>query len=713
MIFVQLSLQTMLNKETVSAFFRERSSRPLPYKEIVELMGLSRPEARALKRLLREMLRDGELVLNRRGMYGPAEEMNTSVGYFEAHRDGYGFVIPEKPGERDFFIPPKGTAGAMRGDRVIVRVENWKKREARVLKVLERSFSKVLGTFEITKAGSFIRPKERSISFDLYVAPDNRGQAKNRDLVIAEIISYPTDKRPPSAKIIKVIERPDSPAEEVELIIDEFNLPRRFPKDVSDEAKMLLSNPPDSGHRERREDLRNLTTVTIDGERARDFDDAVSIQASGRGYRLWVHIADVGHYVPWNSALDLEARKRGTSVYFPDRVIPMLPKELSEDLCSLKPKVDRNAFTVEMEFDRSGTMLHVRFYSSLINSNERMTYTSVRKIVIDREPEERARYGALLHDFELMSELCHILRNRRFKRGSLDFDLPEPEILLDIQGSPEAIIKAERNFAHMIIEEFMIAANEAVADHIETAGIPCLYRIHEEPDPVKLENVIQIVRQFARIGGRQITPKDFAGLLRSIKDSPHEEIVNYIILRSLKQARYSVTNVGHFGLASASYTHFTSPIRRYPDLVVHRILRELLTKKIFSDQRRKELESLLPDIAFSSSRTERTADDAEYQVVKAMRAWFMKDRIGETFAAKISGVTPYGLRIRLDDYYIEGFLHVSAMSDDFYQFNEKTMRMHGRNTKRSYRIGQALTVRVDKVDLQEREIIFGLEEKRD
>jgi len=698
----------MLTKETISAFFRENTSRPLPFKDIARLMGLSKPESRALKRLLRQMLSDGEIVLNRKGMYGPAEEMNLVTGYFEAHRDGYGFVVPEKPGERDFFIPPKATQGAMKGDRVMVRVENWKKREARIIRVLERSYAKVLGTFDITKAGAFIKPKDRSIPFDLYVGPNDRGNAKNRDMVIAEIIAFPTDKRPPAAKIVRVVERPQDPAAEVELIIDEFSLPRRFPKAASDAAKLLYARAGSEERKEKRRDLRDLATVTIDGERAKDFDDAVSIARTDKGYRLWVHIADVGFYVPWGTPLDLEARERGTSVYFPDRVIPMLPKELSEDLCSLRPKVDRNSFTVEMEFDRSGRKMNARFFPSLIRSDERMTYTSVRKILVDHDEQERTKYHYLLNDFGLMGDLCNILRSRRFERGSLDFDLPEPEVLLDLQGNPEAIIRSERNFAHMVIEEFMIAANEAVAEYIENLGVPCIYRIHEEPDPMKLEGVLKVVRQFARTGGKAMTPKDFAGLLASIKDTAHEEIINYIVLRSLKQARYSATNVGHFGLASGSYTHFTSPIRRYPDLVVHRVLREIITKRVISDQRKKELETLLPDIAFSSSRRERLADDAENTVIRALRAWFMKDKVGDSVEGKIVGISPYGLKIRLNDWYVEGFLHVSSMTDDFYQYNDRTMRFSGRHTNRSFRIGQDITVRVDKVDLEDREIVFGL-----
>jgi ribonuclease R len=708
----------MVNKETILSFFREKTGKPLSFRDIAARMGLGKPEGRALKRLLREMIREGEVVLTRKGLYGPSRDMSLVNGYFEAHRDGFGFVIPEKPGERDLFIPPNAGMGAMDGDRVIARVEQWERRSGRVIRILERAVTRVVGRLDVAKEATYVKPRNKAIPFDLYVAPNARGGAKNGDSVIAEIIAYPTDKRPPSGKVVKIIKRPEDPQSEIEAIIDEFSLSPRFPKHANDEAKLLQSGGEHEGavgtsdrkgiRTPKRKDLRSLSTVTIDGERARDFDDAVSVSLTDYGYKLWVHIADVGFYVPWGTALDVEARRRGTSVYFPDRVIPMLPKELSEDICSLKPALERFAFTVEMDFDGHGSKRGAKFYPSVIKSDERMTYTSVKKILVDRDEDERARYKHLLSDFEIMGELCGILRDVRLARGSLDFDLPEPEILLDLQGNPEAIIRAERNFAHMIIEEFMIAANESVAEYIEGREVPCIYRIHEEPDPMKMEDVLRVVKSFGMAPNRTFKPKDFPSLLKSIKGMPGEEVVNYIVLRSLKQARYSPTNVGHFGLASVSYTHFTSPIRRYPDLVVHRILREVVSRKQISDKIRRELETALPDIAFSSSRTERLSDDAERAAVNAMRVWFMKDKVGDEFEGKIVGVTPYGLRVRLRDFYVEGFLHVSHMTDDFYQFNDKNMTLWGRHTKKSFKIGQEVTLRLDSVDMEEREVIFGL-----
>lgn len=706
----------MVNKETVISFFREKTRRPLGFRDVVSLMKLGHTEARALKSILRVMVRDGDLVLTRKGLYGPAEDMNLVSGYFELHKDGYGFVVLEKPGERDIFIPARATIGAMNNDRVLARVENWHRREGRIMRILERVHTRISGKFEVTKAAFYVRPKNRSVHFDLSIAPKDRGGAKNGDMVIAEIISYPTDRKPSAGKVVKIIEKPEEPRAEVEAIIDEFNLPRRFPRNVLEEVSFMSQlRIPDTERRiQKRKDLRSLQTVTIDGERAKDFDDAVSIKLSKHGYTLYVHIADVGFYVGWNSAIDIEARKRGTSVYFPDRVIPMLPRELSEDLCSLKPKVERPAFTIEIDFDRNGNRLNAKFYPSVIISDERMTYTSVRKILVDNDRHKREKYDYLLQDFELMGELCGILRNRRLERGSLDFDLPEPEVLLDIQGRPEAILRAERNYAHMIIEEFMIAANEAVAGYLEGLEIPILYRIHEEPDPLKFEAIIKVVsatadlRKYVCGMKHPLKPKDFSGLLRDIKGKPEEEIINYMVLRSLKQARYSHINVGHFGLASKCYTHFTSPIRRYPDLVVHRILREILNKKQLPDKRIQEFKNLLPDIAFNSSRMERLADKAEMEVMDAMRVWFMRDKVGDEFDAKIVSITPYGIKVRLRDFYVEGFLHVSYMTDDFYQYNERFMSLVGRHTRRSFTIGKGLKVRIDRVDMEERELILDI-----
>ncbi len=433
---------------------------------------------------------------------------------------------------------------------------------------------------------------------------------------------------------------------------------------------------------------------------------AVSLCAGG-GYALWVHIADVSHYVAWDSALDLEARKRGNSVYFPDRVIPMLPERLSNDLCSLVPKSDRFTFTVEMHFDKEGRLTGKDFYPSIINSNERMTYTSVSKILVDNDAGEREKYDYLLESFEIMAELSELIRKQRINRGSLDFDLPEPEVLLDIQGKPEAVIKAERTLSHMIIEDFMIAANEAVASYLEKLGIPSIYRIHEKPDEEKIEGLKKVFNALG-LKVKKTGAKAFHDILKQAKGKTAESLINTLLLRSLKQAKYSTENIGHFGLASKSYTHFTSPIRRYPDLVIHRILRDAIGKKKPSDKKQKYLEKLMPEIAFQSSRTERIADEAEREVIKAMRVWFMENKVGEEYEGVITGITPYGLKVQLKDFFIEGFLHVSYMPDDYYRFDEDRYRLVGRHRKKVFTIGNEINVRIERVDIEEREIIMAM-----
>ncbi|MGE5239626.1 MAG: ribonuclease R [Chloroflexota bacterium] len=699
-----------MEKESLLAALKGLT-KPLSFRELIFHLGLSHQERRVVKRILRDLVREGLAVRTRKGLYGPPEEMGLVTGCFEAHRDGFGFVIPDRPGERDIFIPPRATAGAMHNDRVVARIESMRRREGAVIRVLERSHTRVVGIFESGRNGCFVRPSRRRFSFDLTVAPNDRCGARSGDRVLAEITEYPSDKRPAAARIVKVMGKAGSAAEESEIVIDEYGLPRRFSHAVLEEVRALPSTRklpvPEVSHRRR--DLRALPTVTIDGEKAKDFDDAVSVRRTPQGFRLWVHIADVGHYVGWGSLMDDEARTRGTSVYFPDAVIPMLPKVLSEDLCSLKPGEERPALTVEMDFDSGGERRQSHFYQSVIMSDERMTYTSVRKILVDGDTRERERHARHLGEFDIMEELCLLLRDRRNLKGSLDFDLPEPEVLLDIRGNPEAIVRAERNIAHMIIEEFMIVANEAVAEHLTGMGVPLLYRVHEEPDPSKLEDLAAFMRSFGFLKARQwIRPGDISGLIGNVRGTRDEDIMHYVILRSLKQARYSPVNVGHFGLASGCYTHFTSPIRRYPDLVVHRILKEVLGGRHMSGKRTSELESLLPDIAFHSSRMERQADEAEKAVVDSMRVWFMRDKVSETFDGRIVSVMPHGLRVRLNEYYVDGFLHVSYMTDDFYRYDEKTLSLVGLHRKKRFTIGRELRVRIERVDMEEREVVLAV-----
>jgi ribonuclease R len=698
-----MSPKATIDREYIFHFLKTKSSKPLSLREISKALDIHKTELRTLKRILRSLLNSGDIFKTKSGYYGLAEKMNLITGAFEAHRDGYGFVIPEKSGERDIFIPPRRTMGAMSGDRVVTRVESSVKREGSIIKILERGQKKIIGELCREKNIFYVKPKGKNVPFYIVIAPQNMDKARSGDTVSVEITAFPTASSPPEGKVLKILPDVTEPRYETELIIEEYSLPRRFPGPVLSEVKALTSGKKTPG----RVDCRDLLTVTIDGETAKDFDDAVSISRTDHGYTLHVHIADVSHYVPWDSTIDLEARRRGTSVYFPGSVIPMLPEKLSNNLCSLVPRQDRMTFTVEMHIDREGQMTDTDFYPSIINSNERMTYTSVKKILVDNDRYERERYGHLLESFELMEELCSVLRKNRIKRGSLDFDLPEPEILLDLQGRPEAIVRAERNLAHMIIEEFMISANEAVASRLETLGVPSLYRVHEKPDTSKIEELKPIFSSFG-LKMKMSSTKLFHSILKQVKGTVEESLLNILLLRSLKQAKYATENIGHFGLASKCYTHFTSPIRRYPDLVVHRILKDTLDKNKLSREMTGYLEKILPDIAVQSSKTERTADEAEREIVSAMRAWFMKDKVGDEYAGLVMNITAYGLKIQLRDIFVEGFLHVSSMADDYYRFDERNYRLVGRRGKKSFAVGQEVTVRIERVNVEEREIQLGL-----
>ncbi|MBI4843356.1 MAG: ribonuclease R [Nitrospirae bacterium] len=701
-----MSTKNIKDSESILNYLSKKTSTPIKLKEFAKRLGIHKGGVRRLGETLDSLVESGKIFRTRAGFYGLVEEMNLLTGVFEAHRNGFGFMLPDKPGERDIFIPPRKTLGAMSGDRIVARVESPIRREGSVVTILERGQKNIIGRLYFEKSSFYVRPKGRKVPLDIFIAAKDRGKAKDRDLVLVELISYPTPERPPEGRVLKTLPEVDEPGLEIEMIIAERSLPRKFPDKAIKEADSFSESLSFSD----RADCRDLLTVTIDGEDAKDFDDAVSIKKTPSGFKLYVHIADVSHYVQWESELDKEARERGTSIYFPGNVIPMLPERLSNNLCSLMPKVDRLAFTAELDFDISGKLTKRKFYPSIINSNERMTYTSVKKILVDDDPAERRRYGYLLESFEMMKELYLILKEMRIRRGSLDFDLPEPYVILDIQGTPEDIIKAERNMSHMIIEEFMVAANEAVASYLEGLGIPSLFRIHEEPDTAKLEELMPILKAFG-IKVKTVGVKAFHSILKQAKGSDIEPLLNTLLLRSLKQAKYSKENVGHFGLASKSYTHFTSPIRRYPDLVVHRILKDVISKKRIMDKERRFLEKELPEIALQSSKTERAAMEAEREILAAMRAWFMKDKVGNEYEGIVANINPKGLSVQLKDFFVTGFLHVSSMDDDYYRFDEENYRLRGKRSKKSFSMGDHITVRVDRVNIEEREITLGLVRK--
>jgi len=704
---------------------RESVYRPLTMKELIKNFNISSENRSSFRTLIRGLASDGEIIKIKGNRFGLPEKMNLVTGVVQGHPDGYGFVIPEDGGE-DLFINPRSMREVMHGDKVICRAESAQKggkKEGRIIRILERGHKTIVGIYEPSGHFGFVIPDDRRISHDIYIPFKYSGKAKKGHAVITEITAYPMKNRNPEGRIIEIIGYPDNPDVEIDIVLRKYDIPSKFPIDVLKEADAVQKEVTDDEITGRL-DLRDKNIVTIDGEKAKDFDDAVYVERLNNGnYMLGVHIADVSHYVKEGNTLDNEAFKRGTSVYFPDRVIPMLPFQLSNEICSLKPKVDRLTLSALMEFDKYGELIDYRFDETVINSKERMTYTDVAEILNEVQSsklkvssmELKERYSYLLKDFYLMRELCEVLREKRMRRGSIDFDLPEPYIILDLMGKPENIIKAERNIAHKIIEEFMLVANETVAMHFMKQEIPALYRVHDEPDQSKIIELSEFVSNFGyhlkipvfKKGiESKFHPKRFQELLNSIRGKPEELLISTITLRHMKQARYSPENIGHFGLAFENYTHFTSPIRRYPDLIVHRLLKEIIKKKHIPKKRLDIWEERLPKIAQHSSEKERTADAAENDIVELKRVQFMLEKIGDEYEGIISGVTSFGLFVELKEIFVEGLIHVSSMADDYYALNERDHSLIGRRTKKRFRMGDRVKVKVENVSIEKRQIDF-------
>jgi ribonuclease R len=695
-----------LTPEEILGLMKEED-RPILLKEMIHRLKLHKRQRARVKELLRDLMDSGKVVRIRGNRYGLPSKMNLVVGRVRCHPDGYGFVISEKEGEEDVFISPRHLKEALHGDRVVARVESIRRKgkEGTVIRILERGYRKVVGKFMKEGHYSYIVPDDERILQEIYIPEGETKKARPHQIVVAEITRYPTERARPEGRITHILGYPEDPEVEPQIILHKYDLPHRFSSAALREARSLSLTPSPEDY-EGRVDLRNVITFTIDGENARDFDDAVALEEEpDGGKRLYVSISDVSHYVGERTALDEEAYLRGTSVYFPDRAIPMFPPELSNEICCLHPRVDRFTLTVELRYDANGERKSVQFYPSVIQSNERLTYTLVRKMLVDGDMEERRKYHHLLPSLEGMTSLAQDLRTRRVGRGALDFDLPEPEVVLNLQGETEEIIRAERNLAHQIIEEFMIAANEAVARFMEGKGLPFIYRIHDAPRQDTMEEFRKFVSQLGyRIekGGKD-SPKTLQRLLLDVKGRPEERVVNNVLLRSMKWAQYSAQNRGHFGLASGAYTHFTSPIRRYPDLIVHRLL-----KKVLSQQEVTISEEALAQRADHLSNRERVAMEAEREILGRYRVRFMKDKIGEVYTGVISGVTAFGFFVELEDIFVEGLVRITSLHDDYYQYHEKKYCLMGERTHKTFRIGDEVKVRVERVDVERRHIDFGL-----
>ncbi len=699
-----------VRKDTLLKLLRTRSGEPVPFRELVLVMGVDRKSREQFRTLLDQCVEDGTVLKFKGNSYALPNKTVEIVGKLSVHPDGYGFVVPDGD-EEDIFIPARFLRANLHGDRVAVSIiqrgRNGK-REGRIVRILERGNARVVGRFVSGRGYSHVVPDDLRLPREIRVSNRAIPPVQDGQVVMVEITAYPTSTRGPEGRIIEVLGWPDDPEVEVMTIVRKFDLPSVFPADVLVGARSISQTVAEADI-EGRADLRGLLTVTIDGETARDFDDAVSIRREdGERIRLWVSIADVSHYVKPDSVLDGEAFRRSTSVYFPDRCLPMLPEELSNGICSLNPLVDRLALTAEMLFNKSGALLEKGVYPSVIRSDARLTYTTVRKILVDADREAVEAHQPLVGDLRIMEELAQRLMARRHQRGSIDFDLPEPEIILDLQGQTEAIIRAERNLAHRIIEEFMLAANEAVATFLEDRRIPSLYRVHEPPDLVKLSDFREFVHSFGyvvRMDGEKIEPGELQHLLEQAAGKPEERMINEVLLRCMKQARYSAENLGHFGLASPCYTHFTSPIRRYPDLVVHRIVKRALTGRI-KEEEKERFAATLPGIAVHTSSRERIAMEAEREIVTLKKVQFMRNRVGEEFNGYITGVSPYGFYVELIELFVEGMVHISTLGRDYYHYLEKQHALVGERTKEVFRIGDRIRVRVAAVSTEKKQIDF-------
>jgi ribonuclease R len=698
-------------RQKILDLFAEKPKTRFTPAEVLRRGGFSRDDLQVVVDGLRDLTRAGRLVRLKKNHYALPDGQNLVTGRVHSHPDGYGFLISDDKRAEDLYLNRREMRRLMHGDRVIVRVDRKKRGgvEAHVAQILERAQKRLIGTYQELDGRGYLIPMDPRIATAIALRPSGVKPEKGK-VVAAEISRYGTAMSGPEAELVQVIGDPDDPEVQVQSIVFRYGLTTSFPESVHRE---IASTPFAISEDElaARTDLREWSIVTIDGEQARDFDDAVFVRKTNGHFELFVSIADVAHYVTPATALDEEAYSRGTSVYFPDRAIPMLPEALSNGICSLNPNEERLTKTVGMKINGKGEVVHSRFFNSVIRSQERMTYTAVRRILVDQDPDSLHRYRHLVDQFKLMEELALLLYDSRRARGNLDFDLPEAEIILDLQGMPENIVRAERNIAHRIIEEFMIAANEAVARHLKEKDFPLLYRVHEGPDAEALESIAPFLLSLGYrlpLKRERITPLEIQKLLEACRGKPEEKVINHVLLRAMKQAHYQPENIGHFGLASTCYTHFTSPIRRYPDLIAHRMLERSLHGNTLKPSEREELVAYLVEAGKHTSERERNAMDAEREIVDLKKAQFMMDKLGEEFTGVITSLANFGFFVELDAYFVEGLVRLSTLTDDDYHYYEKEYVIKGRRHGRKFRLGDPIRVKVVRINAFRSEIDFEL-----
>ena len=677
---------------------------PVNEKALQSLLDITEEEEEIFSRRISAMLREGQIMRNRKGDICVVEKLDLIKGRVQGHADGFGFLVPDD-GSPDLFLSAKEMHKALHGDRVMVReigIDRRGRKEGAIVEVLERAVTQLVGRLHTDHGILFVEAENRRISQDILIPREESMAARAGQVVMVEIIQQPSKHAQPIGRIVEILGDYTAPGMEIEIALRKYDLPYQFPPPV----KKLSGKFPDKvteGEAADREDLRHLPLVTIDGETARDFDDAVYCARDGKGYKLYVAIADVSHYVCPQDALDQEAFNRGNSVYFPRRVIPMLPEVLSNGLCSLNPQVERLCMVCEMNIDSHGDFSAYRFYPAVMFSHARLTYTKVAAMLEDPKGEDAKQHDKLLPHIQLLYKLFKVLLKARGKRGAIDFETIETQMVFNDQGKIERILPVKRNDAHRLIEECMLAANVCASDFLQQHKQSTLYRIHEGPTPEKLLALRDFLKEFGLQlrGGDEPRAKDYAGTLAKIKDRPDAQLLQTVMLRSLRQAVYSPDNVGHFGLAYESYTHFTSPIRRYPDLLVHRAIKAVLNGTVYTPGNWHELGE-------HCSLTERRADDASRDVEAWLKCYYMQDKIGETFDGVISGVTGFGLFVALDGIYVEGLVHISELPSDYFHFDAGKHMLLGERTGKRYRLGDRLRVKVARVDLETSKIDFVL-----
>lgn len=705
-------------KERILAYMESEGYVPIKRRDMRAMLSVPQEDREKFENLINELIAEGCVFETKKGKLALPKDLQMATGTFIGHARGFGFVTPDAGGE-DIFIPASETMGAMQKDRVLYKVlhkaEKGKKADGVIVRILERGQQRIVGTFEAGSKGyGFVVADDKKIAKDIFISRENTKGAVTGHKVVVEITDYGEDRRNPEGKVIEILGHINDPGVDILSVIRRYELAVEFPEEVYAEIEHLGTEVAEAD-KKGREDLRDLLTITIDGADAKDLDDAVSLKRLGNGnFELGVHIADVSHYVRENTALDKEAYARGTSVYLVDRVIPMLPHKLSNGICSLNPHADRLALSCLMEVNGRGEVVSHRILESVINSDYRMTYTAVREILEDGAPALLEQYAEILPMLEDMEELRQILGEKRRKRGSVNFDLPESKIILDENGKPIDIKPYEKSIATNMIEEFMLVCNETIAENSFWQEMPFMYRSHQEPDEDKLEKMEQFLRGFGyylRKKDGEIHPRELQKVLQKAEETDEERIITRMVLRSMMQARYTAENGGHFGLAAKYYCHFTSPIRRYPDLEIHRMIKKMLhgelDEKASAYYRRK-----MPDWAKHCSKQERVAEDAERDTDALKKVEFMEDKVGQIYEGIISGVTNWGIYVELPNT-IEGMVALSQMDDDYYEFDEKKMLVFGKRTKKSYRLGDKVIVSVAKVDRMMGTIDFAFEEENE